>query len=250
MRLLIISVFAAGLIVPTLALGSGVANPASAVGKENFGFTFEYEMQKKNVDDDRATSQRGLGKFIWGVTDRVEVYAKLGASNLKVVVADAQDYEGKRAMTWGGGLRAGLMSVERPKIRTYVDVQMLSFFTKGAVWRDSEGDTYKYSDRYKWNEVQISIVGVWERAIFMPYMGLGISNIFGNVSKDVYRVTGSFEKLIKHDAHDFREDAIPELMLGMDVGLGGTGRLNCEMRYSVDEDVSFSIGVSELWRVK
>lgn len=246
MKSLVVLSMVTALIVPSLALGGGAANPASTVGREIFGFGFEYEAQKKVIDDDLATSQRGIGKVIWGVRDWADIYIKLGASNLQVAVAGAQDYEGKRGMTWGGGGRLGLTALEQPKIRAYLDVQMLTFYTDGTVWREFEdGYTEKYADRYKWNEVQVSCIAVWDRPYFMPYLGVGITNVFGNVTKDV---TGGPKPV--HEAYDFREDAIAEAILGLEFPVAGTARVGCEMRYSVDEDISFSIGASELWQVK
>lgn len=253
MRFLIVLVFAVALVVPALAIGGGAANPASTVGKENFGFAFGYEVQKKYVDEDLATSRRGLGKVIWGATDRLDIYAMLGASNLRVAVCDCDggDYQGKRAMTWGGGARLGIMSLEMPKLMTYADVGLLSFQNKGTVWRSFEdGYTERYAGRYKWNEFRISLMAVWQRPHFMPYVGCSITSVFGNVSRDVYRISGGVEQFVGRDTNDFREDAIPEVVLGTDIALGGTAKVGCEMRYSADEDISFLIGASELWQIK
>jgi hypothetical protein len=55
----------------------------------------------------------------------------------------------------------------------------------------------------------------------------------------------------RDQAYDFREDAVPELILGTDIDLGGTGHLSGELRYDLDEEnISFFIGVSELLRLK
>jgi len=248
MKCLIIASLAVGLVLPAVASAGSAANPASNVGKENFGFAFEIENQVKNLDQDQATSKRWLGKIIWGPTDRLDLYARLGASDLKVGVDGARDYEGKRGMTWGGGARYLVAEVPEPKVKTYIDAQMLSFYTKGDVWRDFDGYSEKYADRYKWNELQLSFFGVWERDFFSPYVGFGITTIFGRVTKDVYRISGGVEDLYGQDAYDFREDAIPEMILGVDIGLGGTGNLSAELRYSDQEDISFFVGASELWR--
>jgi hypothetical protein len=247
MRYAIIAGLLVGLIFPAIASSGGAANPASNVGRENFGFTFELENQVKNLGGDQATSKRMLGKAVWGVTDKLDVYAKLGASDLKVVVVDAQDFKGKRGMTWGAGARY-LVGQMPHKVNAFLDIQALSFYTKGKVWGEIDGSPAAYTDRYKWNEVQISCFGVWQRAIFAPYVGIGITNIFGRVTKDVH-ITG-IDGVYDHDAYNFREDAIPEVILGVDFDLGGTGRLSGELRYSEDEDISFLLGASELWLVK
>jgi hypothetical protein len=248
MRCAIIAGLLVGLIFPAVASSGGAANPASNVGRENFGFTFELENQVKKLGTDQATSKRMLGKAVWGATDKLDVYAKLGASDLKVAVVDARDFRGKRGMTWGAGARY-LVGQMPHGINAFVDVQALSFSTRGTVSRDfEEGYSERYADKYKWNEVQISCFGVWQRDVFSPYVGIGLTNIFGRVTKDVYR-TG-VEGVLDHDAYNFREDAIPEMILGVDFGLGGTGRLSGELRYSEDEDISFFLGASELWLVK
>jgi len=250
MRYAITAGLLVGLIFPAVASSGGAGNPASNVGRENFGFTFELENQVKNLGTDQATSKRMLGKAIWGATDKLDVYAKFGASDLKVAVVDARDYKGKRGMTWGAGARY-LVGQMPHKINAFLDIQALSFYTKGTVSRDfEEGYSEKYADRYKWNEVQISCFGVWQRDFFSPYVGIGITNIFGRVTKDVYRTSGGVEDLYTQDAYNFREDAIPEMILGVDFGLGGTGRVSGELRYSEDEDISFFLGASELWLVK
>ncbi len=247
MKYIILVSLAVGLVLPSLALAGSTANPASNVGKENIGFTFEIENQVKTVDKDQTTSKRWLGKVIWGATDRLDFYGKLGASDLRVAVADARDFRGKRAMTWGGGARCMVARTEKPKIATYVDVQMLSFSNNGTFSGVSEGCSYEATRHYKWNEVQLSFFGVWQREAFAPYAGFGLTNVFGSVKQDVY----SLECGQAHQpAHDFREDGIPELILGIDLSLGGTGNLSGEIRYGEDEDISFFIGASELWHVK
>jgi hypothetical protein len=252
MKSFILTSLAAALVVPSLALAGSAANPASNVGRENFGFSFEMESQVKNVEDDQASSTRLLGKVTWGALECVDLYAKMGASDLKIEVPGLQDYEGKRGMTWGCGARAMLLETKRPTIGAFVDVQLLSFYTKGTVWRSIEEYGYVEKDvnRYKWNEVQASLVAVWQRPLFQPYIGFGLTNVFGHVTGDVYRVTGALEEFDSHRSHDFREDAIPEGIAGIDINLGGTGKLSAEIRYGEERDISFFVGASELWHVK
>jgi len=246
MRYAIIAGLLAGLIFPGIASSGGAANPASTVGRENFGFTFELENQAKKLDKDHTTSKRLVGKAIWGVTDKLDLYARLGASDLKVAVTDARDFEGQRGMTWGGGARYRVAEMPH-SLNAYIDAQMLAFTSTGSVWRDFEGYSDRYADRYKWNEIQFSCFAAWQRDVFSPYAGFGITNIFGRLTQDVFR-TGV--GLYDHAAHNFRQDAVPEAILGVDFNLGGSGRLSGELRYSDDGDISFVLGASELWLVK
>jgi len=252
MRRLFLVCLAASLAVPSLALGGSAGNPASTVGRENFGLTLEMESQAKSVDGDLATSTRFLTKIVWGATDRFDIYARLGASDLEVEVPGMQNYEGERGMTWGGGIRLAVAEFPQHGIATYVDGQFLTFYTDGVVFRAFEGEGYleRYSDRYKWNEVQFSFVAAWQRDVFRPYVGLGITTVSGNVTKDVYRMTGGGEDYYGQVFEEFGQDVVPELIVGLDVPLGGTGTLSGEVRYSDSDEVSFFIGASELLRLK
>jgi len=252
MKSLILTSLAAALVVPSLALAGSAANPASNVGRENFGFSFEMESQVKNVEDDQASSTRLLGKVTWGMLECVDLYAKLGASDLKIEVPYLQDYQGKRGMTWGCGARAMLIETYRPAIGAFVDLQFLSFYTKGTVWRIDEeyGYLVRQHNRYKWNELQASLVAVWQRTIFQPYVGFGLTNVFGHVTGDAYIIENQQESVAGHRSENFREDAIPEGIAGIDISLGGTGKLSAEIRYGDEQDISFFVGASELWHVK
>src|SRR5512137_1994255 len=123
MRCLIVASLAVGLVLPAVASAGSAANPALTVGRENFGFSFEIEKQKKDLDGDLATSTRWLGKAIWGVTDKLDLYARLGASDLTIPVAGGPDFHGKRGMTWGGGGRYMVAEVPKPAVKTYLDIQ-------------------------------------------------------------------------------------------------------------------------------
>jgi hypothetical protein len=155
-------------------------------------------------------------------------------------------------MTWGGGARYAVACLDKPRLSAYVDLQMLSFYSKSTVevertitngdWTDHY--TVEYYTRYKYNEIQFSFITNWRHDVFAPYAGFGITHIFGHVDREV---TSEIEDGIIKDGNDFREDAIPEFIIGLDAGLGGSGRLSGEIRLNSESDLSFFIGLSELW---
>jgi hypothetical protein len=63
----------------------------------------------------------------------------------------------------------------------------------------------------------------------------------------MYRITEDGQSFVGTESNDFSEDAIAELVLGMDFGIGGTGRLSGELRIG-GKDLSFVVGLSELLR--
>jgi hypothetical protein len=171
---------------------------------------------------------------------------------VRVGIDHGSDFKGSDGMTWGAGAKLLLAEIKRPQLSVFMDLQGLSYYSKGEVIlvRSSGGDTWteRHSDKYKWNEVQLAFFTTWHRDRWMPYGGFSLTNVFGNVERDGYMLVGDAETYMGRDQNDFREDAIPELVLGLDVGLGATGRVSAEIRVGEGEDVSFFIGLSELYR--
>jgi hypothetical protein len=237
------------LVIPVIAWAGGAGNPAMTVGKDNYGAALEAEEQIKWVGDDLIKSRRFVGKLIWGAMDNLDLYARLGASDLRVDAPGYPDFKTPaQNMTWGGGARCGIVAPCNPNVSACVDLQMLSFISHNTVeverfddWGDAYTDVHDV--RYKYNEIQMSVLGKWQHEYFSPYVGFGLTHIFGHVER---KVTSELETGSLKSENDFREDAVPELILGMDFDLGGTGRLSGEMRLSNQSDISFFIGVSEL----
>jgi hypothetical protein len=240
------------LALPALAWAGSAGHPAGTIGDDNFGCTLEVEEQIKELDNDLAKSRRYLGKLIWGATDRLDIYARLGTSNLRVESSGYPEFKGDQGMTWGGGATIMAFGFQEARVSTYVDVQYLSYFSDGEILvsRSEGGDqwTDRFRDRYKWHEFQISFFAAWHREIFTPYAGFGVTNVFGEVERDLSMLWGEDAVHVSSDRNEFREDMVPELILGMDFALGGKGRLSGEVRYSDNQDISFFIGVSELSR--
>ncbi len=251
MRLVILAGLVAALVLPSLAAAAGVGNPASLVGRDNYGFTIEVENQKKEVEGDPVESRRYLGKIIWGFRDNIDLYARLGVSDLRVRAAGSPTFNGSTGMTYGGGATIRFMEIESPHMLALFNVQALSYYSEGdvVVRRSADSDNWveKYDNRYRWSELQFSVFTTWERETWEPYFGVSITNAFGEVRKNMYRITGDEPDFLGTESNEFSEDAIAELVLGMDVGLGGTGRLSGEIRIG-EKDLSFVVGLSELYR--
>ena len=251
MRSVIFASLVAALALPSLVAAAGVGNPASLVGRDNYGFSMEVEDQQKEIEGDPVESRRYLGKIIWGVTDKVDLYARLGVSDLKVHADGSPAFRGSEGMTYGGGVTFQFMEIESPHLTALFNVQALSYYSEGdVVVPMSLGSDYwvdKYDNRYRWSELQFSVFTQWERERWEPYIGLSVTNAFGEVRKNMYRITEGGQDFLGTETNEFSEDAIPELILGADVGLGGTGRLTGELRIS-SKDLSFVVGLSELYR--
>lgn len=240
--------------LPSLGLPAGSGVPASTVGKETYGISLEAEEQIKRVDGDIIKSRRYLGKITWGMAENLDIYAKLGATDLRVEGSDYPRLKAApRSMVWGGGLRYQIIKTSRPDLLAYIDLQLISFNCKvrSTFQRslDVGGEIQTYSEdhfvKYRYREAQVSLVGKWEHQVFAPYAGFALTNVFGHIERQVESEIWA-EPLI--DGNDFRQYGIAEAILGMDLDLGGTGRLSIEIRYSDSSDLSYAIGISEICR--
>ncbi len=254
MKHFILTIVIGALMIPAVSLCASAGNPAVTIGKDTYGFTLEGEEQIKRLDGETLRSRRYDGKIIWGMTERLDVYARLGASDLRVENPDYPKFKtAPRSMTWGGGLRYMLAESSEPSIAAYVDVQLLTFKAKAS--RDVEKtityngwpETYfeHHLTTYRYREFQFSFITIWHHETFSPYCGFALTNVFGHVDR---RVTSDVWEGVTEEGNDFREYGIPEAVLGVDIDLGGTGRFSLEFRISDDSDVSYFIGVSELTR--
>ncbi len=250
MRNLIFAGLVVALVVPTLAHAASIANPAAVVAKENYGFTMEVENQKVEIDKDLTESRRYLGKVIWGATDRLDFYAKLGISDLKVYGSDYPDFRGEEKMTYGGGVRWMIVTASDPDFEAFLDFQGLGFSSPGSVWqmKGEDEDVWfeKTSAMYDYREFQLSFFAAWKREIWQPYLGLALLNARGNVERDVYTVSDGVEVYEGSTKRDFSESVIPQIVVGSDFLLGGSGRLSGEFRFNQGQ-ISFFVGLSELW---
>jgi hypothetical protein len=217
---------------------------------ENYGFTMEVANHKVEIDDDLTESRRYLGKAIWGVTDRLDLYIKMGISDLKVYTGHYPDFRGEQKITYGGGVRLLLAEYGDPGLQAFIDFQGLGFSSPGSIrMTRGEGDHVwfeKYYSDYDWREYQLSLFAVWEREIWQPYIGLALLNVQGEVNRDLYIVSGGVEVYQGSSIDEFSEGTIPQLVIGSDFPLGGSGRFSGELILS-QGNVSFCLGLSELW---
>ena len=93
MKVALIAGLVTVLLVPSIARCAPMGSPASNVGKENYVITVEYEEQKKKVGNDESSSWRWLTRIAWGPHEKVDLYARIGAANLKVDTESGHDRE-------------------------------------------------------------------------------------------------------------------------------------------------------------
>lgn len=224
-----------------------MGSPAGNAGKENYAVTVEYEEQKKKVGDDDASSWRWLTRIAWGPAEKVDLYARIGAANLKVDTRDFDTFNGEASAAYGLGIRYATPLSTKHNLLIMGDFQYLGFTSKGEMTMersDIHGDySDKWVNKYWWGEYQVSALVVWQRSIWIPYGGLGLTWVDGKVDKNYFQ--NGYH--LKTETSEFSEMAIAEFVLGMDFPLRGTARFSWEARYG-GGDISYFMGLNELWK--
>jgi hypothetical protein len=252
MRVALIVILVTVLMVPSIARCAPMGSPANNAGKENYAVTLEYEQQNKNVGDDKSSSWRWLTRIAWGVSEEFDLYARVGAANLKVDRQGGGTFNGDPSAAYGLGGRFTTSLSEEHNVLFFADFQYLGFTSKGKMSLEKYDDfsgsyTEVWSDKYWWGEYQFSALLVWQRSVWVPYAGLGLTRVDGKVDKNLYIDTDGRPYFAGSETSEFSESVIPEFVFGMDFPLKGTAKFSWELRYGGD-DVSYFMGLSELWQ--
>ncbi|MGD9141622.1 MAG: hypothetical protein PVJ42_08785 [bacterium] len=252
MKVALIAGLVAVLLVPSIAWCAPMGSPANNAGEENYAVTAEYETQNKKIGDEKSSSWRWLTRIAWGPTDNLDLYARIGAANLKVDAMSGGTFNGDAGAAYGLGLRYARMVNTEHNLLFFGDFQYLGFTSKGEMRVDKYDDfsgsyTEIWSNKYWWGEYQLSFMMSWHRSIWIPYAGLGLTWIDGKVDRVRHVDTGGDPYFADRGTDEFSEGVIPEFVFGMDFPLKGTARFSWELRYGGD-DLSYFMGLSELWQ--
>ncbi len=240
------------LLVPSIGWCAPMGSPANNVGSDNYAITAEYETQNKMIGDDASGSWRWLTRIAWGVHENVDLYARIGAANLKVDAKSGSTFKGDAGAAYGLGIRYATYVSSKRSLLFFGDFQYLGFTSKGDMRVDKYDDfsgayTEVWSNKYWWGEYQLSLLMSWQRSTWIPYAGLGITWLQGRVDRSLRIDAGDTPYFVESGTDEFSEGAIPEVVCGMDFPLKGTAKFSWELRYGGD-DVSYFIGLSELWQ--
>jgi hypothetical protein len=246
MKVALIAGLVAVLLVPSALRCAPMGSPANSVGKENYGITVEYETQNKKVGDDESSCWRWLTRIAWGPHDDVDLYARIGAANFTPDTPPGVAFSGDPGAAYGLGIRYAKLVSPKHDLLFFGDFQYLGFSTKGDI-RVYEPYSTVWFNKYWWGEYQLSLMVSWQRSIWIPYAGLGITWIQGKVDWNQYMGQDDDLTFTARGTEEFSEGAIPEFVFGMDFPLKGTAKFSWELRYGGD-DISYFMGLNELWQ--
>jgi hypothetical protein len=153
---------------------AGVIGDPTASGKPDTlsQFNLEYDLIQRDMDTGRnefggeATSERILLQGIYGLTQFVDLYLRVGMADIET---GSRGFEGDFGVAFGGGGRWTLFQKENLKVG--VGIQFLEFFS-----RDSGATASKVT----WTEIETFLGGSLQgMEHFVPYFGVLLSKAQG-----------------------------------------------------------------------
>lgn len=247
------------LITPVFALYNG--NPSQPdmpeiglwISNDNWwgfklGYEWDYTFEKRIKVEDRRSSVRerfdtyctrkNEGTLIFNVSDRFEVYGKLGSMKLDLSQRATNtvklDYHTDNQFLWGIGGRIILVYWEEM-------VMGVNALYSGSYMHMSEilenGTPRKTSGaRFKYSEWQIGVSFSREIGIFNPYLGLAYSSLNSSLYNIPHDPT--FSTVISDEDLETREPFI--LLLGIGLTKGRNVSVNLESRLVGEKAMSLT----------
>lgn len=153
---------------------AGVIGEPAASGKPNIlsQFNLEYDLVQRDMNSGRdglrgeTTSERILLQGIYGLTQFVDLYLRVGMADLET---GSRDFGGDFGVAFGGGGRWTLFQKENLKVG--VGVQFLEFLSR---------DSSAVAPKVTWAEIESFLGGSFQgMEHFVPYFGVLLSKAQG-----------------------------------------------------------------------
>jgi hypothetical protein len=198
----------------------------------------EERISSKRERFDRFFSQKNEGLMVFNISDRIEIYGKLGVMKLNLSQRPNDEvrlnYHTDNQFLWGFGGRVILVYWEEV-------VMGVNALYSGSFMRISEilenGKPRKASGaRFKYSEWQVGISFSREIGIFNPYIGLAYSSL----NSRLYNVPddASFKATIANEDLETREPFI--FLMGLGLTKGKNVGVNLESRLGGEKGISLT----------
>lgn len=182
-----------------------------------------------NISGD-AVSTRILAKFGVSPSERLQIYAQIGATDLSI--SDFNNYDADLSLAYGGGLTLTMYrSPAPPVLSLFADVNVLRFVSQDKVETIVAGSPVVQDEEITWTEYVFAI-GVSSRHMGLePYGGIRLSFVDG---KDELSQSGEL---------DFKEDSSFGLFLGANIFLDPSEKTALRIEGNILDQYSISAGV-------
>lgn len=177
------------LLLFSVAMAGTIGNPTATVNQGSFQLGAEFDLVERDVEpedneDVEIESNRYVVKGIYGISDRFNIYAKLGVANAEFKIEDDDfDFKSDNEFTFGAGLKS--IIYEQDELKIGLVVQISHFTTEDTVSEEEGtyyGHHYTYSEDIEltWWEYDVALGVSYEGlGSFVPYGGILFSKIDG-----------------------------------------------------------------------
>lgn len=250
----------------SVAMAGTIGNPTATVEQGSFRVGAEIDLTERDIEDDdggesvEAESNRYIVRGTYGISDQINVYAKLGMADCTL---DDLDFEGDNEVTYGGGLKATIYDEDELKIG--VVVQLAYFSSEDSyeedTYEEDSYDYYYYHDSYScsysedieltWWEYEIAVGASYEGLEnFVPYGGIFYSKIDGEAKskykskynyewEDYYGTYSDSGSDSGSETSDFEESDSIGIFVGADYAVSEQFNLGAEARLINETSFSF-----------
>ena len=234
----------------SVAMAGTIGNPTATVEQGSFRVGAEIDLTERDIEVDdggeslEAESNRYIVRGTYGISDQINVYAKLGMADCTV---DEFEFDGDNEFTYGGGLKATIYDAGEVKIGLVA--QLSHFSSEDTIW-EKEGGYGGVS----WEERGERELTSWEDEIavgasygglgnFVPYGGIFYSRIDGEAdyeqSGERYHYGSEVHSYSYPETSDFEESDSIGIFVGADYAVSEQFNLGAEARLINESSFSF-----------
>ena len=221
----------------SVATAGTIGNPTARVEQGVFQVGGEIDFGERDIDVDNSKdleveSNRYIVTGAYGVSDQINVYAKLGMADASID-EHGIDFDGDMQITYGGGLRATVHEIDDVKIG--VAAQISYFSSEDTEELQYYYYTYSTDIEVTWWEYEIAAGASYEGIeSFVPYGGILFSKTDGEV-----KATQTSAVYSKSEKVDFDEADLVGIFLGADYNVTPEFKVGLEARLM--NQTSFSL---------
>jgi len=224
----------------SVAMAGTIGNPTATVEQGSFRVGAEIDLMERDIESDdggeavEAESNRYIVRGTYGISDQINVYAKLGMADCTV-----DEFDGDNQFTYGGGLKATIYDAGEVKIGL---VAQLSHVSSEDSYEEEGYYGYSYSEDVEltWWEYEIAVGASYGGlGNFVPYGGIFYSRIDGEAEVAYEWVNYYYGTYSGSETSDFEESDSIGIFVGADYAVSEQFNLGAEARLINESSLSF-----------
>ena len=200
---------------------------------------------KQPGDDAKLNSYRALAKPAYGILPLVEIFGLIGAGDFNMKSLQPKiydDYNGSWEIAMGGGLRIYVANLYL--FQCYTEGLFYTNYSRDKVW---QSDEIEYETDFRWREYAFSGYGSIQFGSLRFFVGAQWVILEATIHRDTYRHSGDTRYQVNIEEEYFLDPTqMPKPIVGVELQLPRYLVLNLELTLWKKDELSFSLGASQL----